>query len=105
EPSDDHVEFVALQRSPMSHCCRSRYLSCNSSSLLRGRNRHPHCTNRCVRRAPGEQLKGPILQMATEGRALFALPVYSNVDLLRDGERIIHVDAEIPDGALYLRVT
>jgi hypothetical protein len=28
----------------------------------------------------------------------------SNVDLLRDGEGIVHIDAEIPHSALYLSV-
>ena len=32
-------------------------------------------------------------------------PIRSNVDLLRNGEGIIQIDAEIPDGALYLGVT
>jgi hypothetical protein len=36
-----------------------------------------------------------------EGRALFALPP-SLVDLLRNGEGIVYVDAEIPHSALYL---
>jgi len=31
-------------------------------------------------------------------------PASSNVDLLRNGERIIHIDAEVPDSALDLGV-
>ena len=32
-------------------------------------------------------------------------PRGSDIDLLSNGERIIHIDPEIPDGALYLGVT
>jgi hypothetical protein len=39
-----------------------------------------------------------------KGRALLLCPVRLNVDLLRYGEGIVHIDAEIPDGALYLGV-
>ena len=39
-----------------------------------------------------------------EGRELLLCPVRLNVDLLRYGEGIVHIDAEIPDSALYLRV-
>jgi hypothetical protein len=39
-----------------------------------------------------------------EGRALLLCPVRSYVDLLRYGEGIVHIDAEIPDSALYLHV-
>jgi len=41
----------------------------------------------------------------TKGRALLLCPVRSNVYLLRYGEGIVHIDAEIPDSALYLGVT
>ena len=40
-----------------------------------------------------------------EGRALLLCPVRLNVDLLRYGKSIVHIDAEIPDSALYLGVT
>ena len=40
-----------------------------------------------------------------KGRALLLCPVRSNVDLLRYGEGIVHIYAEIPDSALYLGVT
>ena len=40
-----------------------------------------------------------------KGRALLLCPVVSDVDLLRYGEGIVHIDAEIPHGALYLGVT
>jgi hypothetical protein len=40
-----------------------------------------------------------------EGQSTSALPVRSNVYLLRYGEGIVHIDAEIPDSALYLGVT
>jgi hypothetical protein len=39
------------------------------------------------------------------GRALLLCPICSNVDLLRNGEGIVDINAEIPDGALYLGVT
>jgi hypothetical protein len=38
------------------------------------------------------------------GQSTSALPVRSNVDLLRYGEGVVHIDAEIPDSALYLGV-
>ena len=44
-------------------------------------------------------------RMSVKGRALLLCPVRSNVDLLRYGEGIVHINAEIPHGALYLRVT
>jgi hypothetical protein len=40
-----------------------------------------------------------------EGRALLLCPALLNVDLLRYGEGIVHIDAEIRDSALYLGVT
>ena len=40
--------------------------------------------------------------MSVKGRALLLCPVRSNVDLLRYGEGIVHINAEIPHGALYL---
>jgi hypothetical protein len=40
-----------------------------------------------------------------EGQSISALPLQgSNVDLLRYCKGIIHIDAEIPDSALYLGV-
>ena len=36
------------------------------------------------------------------GRALLLCPIRSDVDLLRYGECIVHINAEIPDGALFL---
>lgn len=39
------------------------------------------------------------------GRALLLCPERSDVDLLCDGEGVVHSNAEIPDGALYLGVT
>jgi hypothetical protein len=33
------------------------------------------------------------------GQSRWALPVISNVDLLGDGDRIINIDAKVPDGA------
>jgi hypothetical protein len=33
-----------------------------------------------------------------------ALPRCSDVDLFGDGERIVNLDAEVPDGALHFRV-
>ena len=39
------------------------------------------------------------------GQSISALPCSSNVDLLRYGEGIVHIDAEILNGALYLGVT
>jgi hypothetical protein len=39
-----------------------------------------------------------------EGQSNSALPVRLNVGLLRYGEGIVHIDAEIPDSALYLGV-
>jgi hypothetical protein len=47
-----------------------------------------------------EDIAGPI-----EAEHFLLCPVRSNVDLLRNGEGIIQIDAEIPDGALYLGVT
>ena len=44
------------------------------------------------------------LYVPTEGRALLLCPARLTVDLLRYGEGIIHIDAEIPDSALYLGV-
>ena len=38
------------------------------------------------------------------GQSISALPCTSNVDLLRYGEGIVHIDAEIPHSALYLGV-
>ena len=43
--------------------------------------------------------------MSVKGRALPLCPVPSNVDLLRYGEGIVHINAEIPHSALYLSVT
>jgi hypothetical protein len=43
--------------------------------------------------------------MSVKGRALLLCPVPSNVDLLRYGEGIVHINAEIPHSALYLGVT
>ena len=40
-----------------------------------------------------------------EGRAFLLCPVTSNVDLLRYGEGIVHINPEIPHSALYLGVT
>jgi len=39
------------------------------------------------------------------GQSISALPCTSNVYLLRDGEGIVHINAEIPDSALYISVT
>ena len=39
------------------------------------------------------------------GQSVSALPGTSHVDLLRDGEGIVHINAEIPHSALYLGVT
>jgi hypothetical protein len=38
------------------------------------------------------------------GQSVTALPQYSDVDLFGDGERVIDLDAEVPDRALYLGV-
>jgi hypothetical protein len=38
------------------------------------------------------------------GRALTALPRFSDVDLLGDGERVVDLNTEIPDRALHLGV-
>ena len=43
--------------------------------------------------------------MSVKGRALLLCPVPSNVDLLRYGEGIVHIDAEIPHSALYRSVS
>jgi hypothetical protein len=43
--------------------------------------------------------------MSVKGRALPLCPVPSNVDLLRYGEGIVHINAEIPHSALDLSVT
>ena len=43
--------------------------------------------------------------MSVKGRALLLCPVPSNVDLLRYGEGIVHINAAIPHSALYLSVT
>ena len=40
-----------------------------------------------------------------EGQSTLLCPVGSNVYLLRYGEGIVYIDAEIPDSALYLGVT
>jgi len=40
----------------------------------------------------------------TEGQSISTLPVISDVDLLCYGEGVVHLDAEIPDSALYLSV-
>jgi hypothetical protein len=37
-----------------------------------------------------------------EGQSTSALSLRSNVDLLRYGKGIVHIDAEIPDSTLYL---
>ncbi len=39
------------------------------------------------------------------GQSISALPYTSHVDLLRYGEGIVHVNAEIPHSALYFGVT
>ena len=39
------------------------------------------------------------------GQSISALPCNSNVDLLRYGEGIVHINAEISHSALYLGVT
>ena len=39
------------------------------------------------------------------GRSISALPCTSNVDLLRDREGIVHINAEISDSVLYLGAT
>ena len=39
------------------------------------------------------------------GRSISALPCTSNVDLLRNREGIVHINAEMSDSALYLGVT
>jgi len=39
------------------------------------------------------------------GQSISALPCTSNIDLLRYGESVVHIDAEIPHSALYLGVT
>ena len=44
-------------------------------------------------------------RMSVKDRALLLCPVPSNVDLLRYGEGIVHINAEIPHSALYLSVT
>ena len=43
--------------------------------------------------------------MSVKDRALLLCRVPSNVDLLRYGEGIVHINAEIPHSALYLSVT
>ena len=43
--------------------------------------------------------------MSVKDRALLLCPVPSNVDLLRYGEGIVHINGEIPGSALYLSVT
>ncbi|MGB8017570.1 MAG: hypothetical protein WCF80_17100 [Pseudolabrys sp.] len=42
---------------------------------------------------------------ADGGQSISALPCTSNIDLLRYGESVVHIDAEIPHSALYLGVT
>ena len=42
---------------------------------------------------------------ADGGQSISALPSTSNIDLLRYGESVVHIDAEIPHSALYLGVT
>ena len=44
-------------------------------------------------------------RMSVKDRALLLCPAPSNVDLLLDGEGIVHINAEIPGSALYLSVT
>jgi hypothetical protein len=39
------------------------------------------------------------------GQSISALPCTSDVDLLRYGKGIVHINAEIPHSALYLGVT
>ena len=39
------------------------------------------------------------------GQSISALPCTSDVDLLRYGKGIVHINAEIPHSALYLSVT
>jgi hypothetical protein len=36
------------------------------------------------------------------GQSVTALPQCSDVDLLRDRERFVNLDAKVPDGALHL---
>ena len=43
--------------------------------------------------------------MPVKARALLLCPVPSNVGLLRYGEGIVHINAEIPGSALYLSLT
>jgi hypothetical protein len=43
--------------------------------------------------------------MSVKDRALLLCPAPSKVDLLRYGEGIVHINAEIPGSALYLSVT
>ena len=45
-----------------------------------------------------------ILCVPDGGAEHFCSAVRLNVDLLRYGEGIVHIDAEIPDSALYLGV-
>ena len=42
--------------------------------------------------------------MRSRRRVALGLSVYQNIDLLRDREGIVHIDAEIPHSALYLSV-
>ena len=43
--------------------------------------------------------------MSVKDRALLLCPAPSKVDLLRYGDGIVHINAEIPGSALYLSVT
>ena len=43
--------------------------------------------------------------MSVKGRALQLCPLPSNVDLLRYGEGIVYINAEVPHRTLYLGVT
>ena len=57
-------------------------------------------------RFPLESDRNSRHRRADRGQSASALPLQgSNVDLLRHGEGIIDIDAEIPDSALYLGVT
>jgi hypothetical protein len=60
---------------------------------------------RHVRFTPSKAVEIADIAGPDRGQSISALPFTSNVYLLRDGEGIVHINAEIPDSALYLRVT
>jgi hypothetical protein len=61
------------------------------------------CSAKChVRFTPESDLNSGHRGAQLRAEHFSLCPIRSNVDLLRNGEGIVYVDAKIPDSALYL---